>query len=299
MIIGIDIGGSHIAIGVIVKKNNEYIINEKISQYIGDISLNDKQKYIEEFLPKAIKAIQIQKEGKIEKIGVGMPGEVIDGIVYNAVNLGIQELEMEKLLKKYTKNIIVRNDTVCAALAEKENGKLEKYDNCIFLGIGTGVGLIVFNEKNIIKPRGKYFLDYGHSIIELNGKNCKCGKKGCLEQYISMKSLKNILKNNYEYDLKPEEIVKIEEEKDIKKLKEITEEYISYVVISLVNLIELFKPEAICLGGSFSKLEGTYIFNEVIKRVNRAKLFTNCEKPEILAAKHNNDAGIIGSIIDE
>lgn len=298
MVLGIDIGGSHIAIGVIVKKNNEYMINEKISQYIGDISLSEKQKYIEDFLPKVFKALEIQKEEKIEKIGMGTPGEIIDGVVYNAVNLGIGEMNLKEILEEYTDNIIIRNDTICAAIAEKKVGKLKGYDNCIFLGIGTGVGLVVFNEKNILKPRGKYFLDYGHSIIEVGGKKCKCGKNGCLEQYISMKNLKSILKKHYDYDLKPEEIIRKEEENDLQKLKDITNEYIEYTVASLINLIELFKPEVICLGGSFSKLGDTYIFKEVIRRMQKVKLFTNCQKPEIVIAKHNNNAGIIGSIIE-
>ena len=190
MKIGIDIGGSHIAVGL-VEKNNILIKKEK------DITSIDKEK-IEEFLIKSIIEYinEILKENNIkindiEKIGIASPGTIKDGVIIKATNLGIKNFNIILELKKYFNvDITIRNDGKCAALAEKECGSVKKYSDIVYLCLGTGIGSGVIINDKLLKPKRYEGFEFGHTTIQKNGMLCSCGKKGCLEQYASMKVFK-------------------------------------------------------------------------------------------------------------
>ena len=135
MNIGIDIGGSHIAIGLVEKDE----IIEK-----SEIQINEKDKnQIEQFIENTIVSnINILlKENKIyisdiNKIGIATPGTVENSkIIKNVVNLGIDEFNICEKIKKYYPNteIIVKNDAKCAAIAEKLYGNMKEYKNGLFI----------------------------------------------------------------------------------------------------------------------------------------------------------------------
>jgi len=90
------------------------------------------------------------------------------------------------------KNIPVKleNDGKCAALAEKYNGSLKEYKDCVFLCIGTGIGGAAFINNTFLKPTRNSGFEFGHMIIEKNGEQCKCGNRGCFEAYCSKRKFK-------------------------------------------------------------------------------------------------------------
>ena len=75
----------------------------------------------------------------------------------------------------------IKNDAKCAALAEKNYGSMKKYDDCIFLCLGTGIGGAAFLKGELLEPKRFSGFEFGHMIINKNGKECSCGKKGCFE----------------------------------------------------------------------------------------------------------------------
>ena len=131
----------------------------------------------------------------IEKIGVSTPGTVVDGKI-RATNLGLEFFDIKKVLEeKYLKQVKVRNDGKCAALAEKKYGAMKDYDDCVFVNIGTGIGGAAFIDGKLLEPKRFSGFEFGHMTIEKDGILCTCGKRGCFERYASIKSLKTNIIN--------------------------------------------------------------------------------------------------------
>lgn len=300
MKIGIDIGGSHVATGL-VDKNGSLISKE--SRDINISNIND-EKRVESLLLEIIEneiSVLLDRNdlsnGDISKIGVAVPGSPKNGKIRNLVNLHIKEFDLsEKLKDKYKVNVKIKNDGKCAGLAEKQYGSLKQYDDCVFLCIGTGVGSSVFLDGELLEPKQNPGFEFGHMIIEKNGKKCNCGKNGCFETYASMKRFKaeSIRTFNMEETTEAEEVQKfIRDNINKKNVNEFVDEYLSNVSIGLANIINLFEPEAISFGGSFSYY--CDIFLPILKEKLDKLKFNKDTKTELVMAKLKNDAGIIGA----
>ena len=177
MKIGIDIGGSHIAIALV---NAEGKIIEKNETDIEDIE--NVEIFIEKYIMKNIHNMVPQNE--IELIGIASPGTPKDGKIFSMYNLGISELDIAKMIQKYYNiPISIRNDGKCSALAEKEFGSLKNYDDCIFLCLGTGIGAGIFLNGKLLETKRAPGFEIGHMVINKNGIRCNCGKIGCFATY--------------------------------------------------------------------------------------------------------------------
>ena len=193
---GIDLGGSHVAIGL-VDENSEII--EKRTYYMNDrrnVSLED---YIVSSIVHGINEIlQSTRYNlcQIESIGIATPGNPKDGYIKNVVNLGIKEFNITQKLREAFGSkelkINIQNDGKCAALAEKYKGSLKDYNDCVFLCIGTGIGGAAFFGGKFIRPMRNAGFEFGHMVINKNGEQCNCGNKGCFEVYCSKKKFKEL-----------------------------------------------------------------------------------------------------------
>ena len=289
MKIGIDIGGSHIGIGLI---NNNGSIVLKIEKFIKD-KTNIKEQ-IEEFITETV--IEMGLTNEIESIGIAIPGTVTDNKIIKAVNLGIEEYDLATNLEKILKiPVKLKNDAKCAALAEQKYGELANYENSIFLCIGTGVGGAVIHDGKLLEPDGVPGFEFSHTIIQKDGELCNCGKRGCFETYASLKRFKQKVSDRFDLNtLSGKEIRKfIEENPDNQMIKE----YVDYLSIGISNIINIFEPEAICIGGSFS--EYSNIFFEPLKEalILGNLLFNKRNEIIIKYAKLKNDAGVIGAAL--
>ena len=195
MKIGIDIGGSHIGIGV-VDENGRII--DKVETFIKDKS--DIEEKIEKYLVENV--TKMLQKYSINQIGIAVPGTVSDTKIIKAVNLGIEDYDLGKILEEklknegYTVKVKLKNDGKCAGLAEQKYGELQGYDNSVFLCIGTGVGsAVIFNGK-LLEPKGVPGFEFSHTIIQKNGLECNCGKRGCFEVYASLKRFKERVKKD-------------------------------------------------------------------------------------------------------
>lgn len=302
MKIGIDIGGSHIAAGLVNKNGN---LLSKVSKDIDINRISDEKKsenLILELIENEINLL-LQKNGldlgDISKIGISVPGIPEEGKIKNLVNLNIKDFNIGQILKeKYNAVIKIKNDGKCAGLAEKKYGSLKSYKDCAFLCIGTGVGAAIFLSGELLEPNIRPGFELGHMIIEKNGRICNCGQKGCFETYASMKRFKKEAISRLDFDknteIQAEEVQNyIRQNIDNKKVEEFIEEYLQNVSIGLINIINIFEPEAICFGGSFSYYED--IFIPRLYNLLKGKTFNKENKIKLLSAKLKNDAGIIGA----
>lgn len=293
MKIGIDIGGSHIGMGL-VDNNGSILLKEE--KFIKD-KTNIKEQ-IEEFVIKTVEKMSLNNE--IESIGIAIPGTVTENTVIKAVNLGIENYNLASNLENKLKiKVKLKNDAKCAALAEYKYGELTPFENSIFLCIGTGVGGAVIHNGELLEPDEVPGFEFSHTIIQKDGELCGCGKRGCFEAYASLKRFKQKISDKFNLNtLSGKEIRQfIYDNPDNEIINNMIKEYIEYLSIGISNIINIFEPEAICIGGSFSEWEN--IFYEPLKQaLLQGNLLFNSRRDIIIKlAKFKNDAGIIGATL--
>lgn len=292
MKIGIDVGGSHIGLGIIDSNGNLLLKTEK--DY--DKRENDMSNIVLETIKELLN--QILKEQQIEAIGIAFPGTVSNGVVVKAENLGIENFKIvENLKKEFNIPIYLENDAKCAAIAEKTYGSLKEYDDSLFLIIGTGVGGAAFLNGKLLKPKRYSGFEVGHMVIQKHGEKCNCGRSGCFEAYASMKRLKEKIKNNFNLDSIDGKLIKqfMLENKDNEQLSKILNTYIEDLSIGIANLINILEPEVICIGGSFAHYKEILLERLENKLAEKVELYNKDSIPKIVFAELKNDAGIIGA----
>ena len=302
MKIGIDLGGSHVGVGLVEE--------DKLIDTVDKIFTEEEKKNIEvsilENIDMAITKLlnthnlEIQD---IERIGIASPGTISNGVIVKAGNLGIYNFDLvSKMKEKYPVPVHMRNDGKCAALAEKKFGAMKDYEDCVFVNIGTGIGGAAFLEGKLLEPKKYSGFELGHIIIEKDGILCTCGKKGCFERYCSIRSLKERITKTLGIEnrdisgqyMREELMVKYHDE-----VKKDLEDFLDHLVVGIGNLIDIFEPEVICFGGSFSYYEGNPLLEEFIRRMNLPNTtFNNGDKPKFVTAILKNNAGIIGATIE-
>ena len=291
MKIGIDIGGSHIAIGVVDSKGR---IVEKIEKSWTNDEKQDIKKAIEEYIKENYRSLE--KKYSIEKIGISIPGDSKDGIILISGNLGVKDYNIvQRVQEEREVPLTIINDAKCAAIAEDTYGCLKEYSNSIFLTLGTGIGGAAFCDNQLLQGSKRIGYEFGHMIIEKTGIPCICGKKGCFERYASMKAFKTNLRNALGLDerTRGEELLAIIRNnkpgnKNYQLIENVIEEYIENLSIGIINLIEIFEPEIIGIGGSFVHFEDM-LLERLKQKIHRDVM--------IQTAVLGNDAGIIGATL--
>ena len=294
-------GGSHIGVGLIYK---DKIMDTRQKNFVESDKKNIRKTIVDSavsMIDDLLKSQVIAKE-TISLVGIASPGLIDSSSIVKASNLSLENFCLtEELENRLHMRVKIRNDAKCCALAEKKYGNLKQYQDCLFLCIGTGIGGAAFINGKLLEPNGFSGFEFGHMIIEKDGRPCTCGKKGCFEQYASISAVKKkvtgILGERPDVSgqyLREQLLIK---ENPLVKLE--VESWLNYLKVGIGNLIDIFEPEAICLGGSFSHYEGNPILDRLIEKMNEPDTtFTISKKPEIVLAKYKNDAGMIGAVID-
>ena len=289
MKIGMDIGGSHIAVGLV--DSNVNILSKKEYEWTKEEKDNFFNSVIY-YSKKLVKELIEENDVKIESIGVGYPYKnIVNGIIYkDGAEINLPDI----LYKEFNIPTYLKNDVKCSAICEKTLGNLKKYDNCIFMTLGTGIGGAYFYKNELVVPNQYPGFEIGHMVIETNGKQCKCGRKGCFEEYASMRVFRKEMAELFDLEkidsFKTFEIIESKEKQE--EVNKIIENYLEYLSIGLTNIINIFEPDAICIGGSFTYYASTFM--EKLKQ-KVSENFKGREMCDILTAKFENDAGIIGA----
>lgn len=298
--IGVDIGGSHVGVGII-KNGNLIDMSGK------DLSKQDKINIRESLVNNILELInEVLDEtqlniSEVDMIGIAAPGTIKDNIIVKSPNLGLFKFDIiSELQKTINLPMQIRNDSKCAAIAEKYYGSLKDADDCVFLCMGTGIGAAVFMGGKLLEAKRYAGFEIGHMVIVKDGLQCNCGKKGCFETYASMRALKrNIaevlgIDNDFTGRYLNEKLLDFNNE----KIEKVIDDYLDYLKVGLCNIIDIFEPEVISLGGSFAYYEDNPIFKKLLEKLKEPNSTYNQESsPKIRVAKFKNDAGIIGATV--
>ena len=312
--IGVDLGGTNIAVGIC---DDSLKIIDKASvptgaDREGELIVKDMANLAGELLKRNNISLD-----EVEYAGIATPGTANSktGIVEYSNNLPFLNFPIAELFKKYlpVKRVLIANDANAAALAEALAGSAKGTDSSVMITLGTGVGGgIVINGKIYAGGVNCAGAELGHTVIVAGGRQCSCGRRGCWEAYSSATGLTNMTKEKMT-ELKIKGIPSLlfdESEKEGKTSartafnamrggdvygKMLVDEYIAYLAEGITNIINIFQPEVLSIGGGVCN-EKEYLTKPLIEIVEREQYTrTNAHKTKIVTAILGNDAGIIGA----
>lgn len=307
--VGIDLGGTNIVAGVV---DENYNIISKASTKTN--CPRPEKEIADDMAKMALQAVKNAnlEISNIEWIGIGTPGiaNSSTGIIERANNLGFVNTPMVKYIKEtIDKPVFIENDANAAAYGEFVAGAAKEAKNAICVTLGTGVGAGIIIDGKIYSGSNYAGAEIGHTVIEVDGAECSCGRKGCFEAYSSATGLIRMSKEAMEKN--PDSIMnKMAQEKGgrvtartsfdamragDKSAKEVVDKYIKYLAAGITNTINIFQPDILCIGGGVCN-EGDPLLLPVKALVENEDFAKNSEKrTEIVIAKLGNDAGIIGA----
>ena len=261
--LGIDLGGTNIVAGVV---DEEYKIvakaNCKTNIPRPESEICDS---MAEVAKKAVEKAGITMD-EIDSIGIGVPGAVNPktGVIEYSANLFFHNWEVVKMMtERLDKKVIIENDANAAALGEYLAGSAKGTKNAVAITLGTGIGGGIIINGKIYSGSNYAGAELGHMVIIKDGKECGCGRKGCWEAYASATGLINLTKQkilseklDFSYMLKVAD-------GDINKVngktafdaaaagdpdaQEVLDEYFGYLATGLVNIINIFQPDVLCI----------------------------------------------------
>jgi len=313
--IGIDLGGTNIAAGVV---NEDHKIIKKASVPTGASRPADEITSDIARLCKRIAAEAGLTIDDIEYIGIATPGSANcdTGEILYANNLPFTNYNMADKLSSMLgarKKVYIENDANAAAKAESVAGaaKDSKYSVMITLGTGVGGGIIL--DGQVYTGFNFAGAELGHIVIKKGGRPCSCGRCGCWETYSSATGLVRTTREKIEECRKTGRKTVMEEiiggdlarvsgrtafaakRRGDEAASEVVDEYIDYLVCGLVNIINIFQPNVLSIGGGISG-EGEYLLNMLPEKVF-AETYSRGDTPQcqLKIAELGNDAGIIGA----
>lgn len=315
--ISIDIGGSHVLLTILLEKENSVVIEKSESIYYGDSSKKEKLDIVLQEVRR-----YLGENYSSNKILICAPGNIYQGRLLNAKNISDEEIDLKKIITKYGKEnnrkieTHIINDAEAAAFAEIYNGSLNKNEDSIYIGIGTGIGFAYIAKGRIIKF-AKQNITVSHIDMGLGKeteKICECGKRNCIEKFLSIRALDDKIK--IEIAQIEEKQIPVEKKEEIMNLRvyeilndpkvveylnenigleDILKIYAQNFVKMLVNLTEMFLPSQICIGGSFTKLKQTKLYMNICEKFKNEKFYALKNPPKVSIASNISSAGILGN----
>lgn len=306
--IGIDLGGTNIKAGVVDENYNI------IAKATTKTNCPRPAKEIADDMCKV--SIEACKNAgisidDIEWVGIGTPGIAnnVEGTIPYSNNLDFHNVPIRKYINEHINKLVyVANDANAAAYGEFVAGAAKGSKNAVCITLGTGVGAGIIVDGKLLVGSNYAGAELGHMVIEVDGPQCTCGRKGCFEVFSSATGLINMTIEGMEND--NSSVLWKYKERDGKVSakhafdamragdsagKKVVDKYIKYLAAGIANTINIFQPEVLCIGGGVCN-EGDPLLLPVIDLVNK-EVYTHMfnENTKIMLAQLGNDAGIIGA----
>ena len=304
--LGIDLGGTFIKGGIVDDAGN--IILQDSTPTEREKGGAAVAQNIASLCKKLLKQANMT-ESDVVGIGMGSPGMIDSktGEVVYSNNLAWEHFFLaDEVQKHISLPVKVANDANVAALGETKFGCGKNYNNTVMFTLGTGVGGGIIIDGKLFEGNRSAGAEIGHSVIVAGGEQCSCGRRGCLEAYASATALIRDTKRAMlaHKDSKMWEIGDIDsvtgktafdyKDSDI-YAKEVVDNYIQKIGVGLTNAANVFRPEAIILGGGVCA-QGDNLVKPLQEYLNK-ELYAGEKGPQvkILIATLGNSAGLLGA----
>lgn len=303
IVLATDIGGTNSSFALVDNKGNILSNSTIRTQNYADFDDFVNELYIES---QKINTHNL----KISGVGIGAPnGNFHSGCIEYAPNLpwnGIVNIA-DAFKSKFNVDVVLHNDANAAAIGEKKFGAAKDFSDFVVITLGTGLGSGIYSNNNLLLGAHGFAGEFGHSIVEKDGRLCNCGRNGCLETYASVTGLKNTViefikskkydspLNNVDFnEISGVYIEKLASKGDNLALDafELTAHYLGE---ALANLSAILDPKAYVLFGGLANA------NELILKPTAYHLENNLlpiykGKTKVIKSQlPNNDAAILGA----
>ena len=304
--IGIDLGGTNIAVGL-VDENNKIIHSDSVPTI--------KERHWSEIIKDmAALSLKVLAESghtleEVKAVGIGCPGSIDkkNGVVVYSNNIVMDHVPMAEEIRKYIDlPVFLENDANAAALGEYAIYG-EGVSSYVFMTLGTGVGGGIILDGKVWSGFNGAGAEIGHQSLVFNGKPCTCGRRGCLEAYASVTALINQTREAMEQN--PDSMMvkwaadhgKVNGRTAFECAKAgdaaaiaVRDRYIEYVAEGICSIVNVLQPEILSIGGGISR-EGDTLLNPIKEYFAVNDYNKHMKKTDIRIARLFGDAGIVGA----
>lgn len=310
--VGVDIGGTNLKAGL-VDESGTLLATQKMKV----ASIVDREGLawtVASLVQELAKAANIPVSD-VASVGVGVPGtvDIRAGSIAYTCNLPLRDVPLRKLFHKYLNiPLYIENDANCAALAEFHVGAGRESKRFVTITLGTGVGAGIIHNGKIYHGANGMAGEVGHMVIEQNGLPCPCGRHGCWEQYASATALKRmtaealaaypdsilarVITENDGHVSGQSAFIAAREGDPVGQM--VCDRYVDYLACGVVNVVNIFQPDTLAIGGGVSNEADEQLLLPVQQRVARESI--PCDKDRrtrIVKAQLGNRAGLIGAAL--
>jgi glucokinase len=250
----------------------------------------------------------------IGSVGVGVPGAANSdtGVVEYAANLYWRDVPLTGLLEQMVgKPVHIGNDANAAAYGEYTSGAAKGCGSAVAITLGTGIGGGAVEEGRLLTGFNHAGMEVGHMVIRRGGRACPCGRLGCWERYasatgltITARSAMSDDSSSMLWDLVEGDIGRVEGKTAFDAMKQgdetaksVIDTYIDDLACGVINLINIFQPDVMCIGGGISNEGETLLVPLRAKVMSEVYTRNGNRNTSIVKAELGNDAGVIGAAL--
>ena len=310
--VGVDIGGTNLKAGL-VDENGVLLATQKMK--VASIADDDGLAWTVASLVQELAHTVNISVSDVASVGVGVPGtvEIRSGSINYTCNLPLRNVPLRKLFHRYLSiPLYIENDANCAALAEFLVGAGRDSKRFVTITLGTGVGAGIVHNGKIYHGANGMAGEVGHMVIQRGGLPCPCGRHGCWEQYASATALKRMTAAAlaaHPHSILAQVVAENEGRVSGQSAfiaarrgdpvgQQVCDEYVDYLACGVVNVVNIFQPDTLAIGGGVSNEAEEQLLRPVQQRVARESIPCGRDRrTRIVKAELGNRAGLIGAAL--
>ena len=310
--VGVDIGGTNLKAGL-VDESGELLATQKMK--VASIADDEGLAWTVASLVQELARTVNIPVSDVASVGVGVPGtvEIRSGSINYTCNLPLRNVPLRKLFHRYLSiPLYIENDANCAALAEFLVGAGRDSKRFVTITLGTGVGAGIVHNGKIYHGANGMAGEVGHMVIQRGGLPCPCGRHGCWEQYASATALKRMTAAAlaaHPHSILAQVVAENEGRVSGQSAfiaarrgdpvgQQVCDEYVDYLACGVVNVVNIFQPDTMAIGGGVSNEAEEQLLLPVQQRVARESIPCGRDRrTRIVKAELGNRAGIIGAAL--
>ena len=288
-VIGVDVGGTKV-LAAVVSRGGSLAARTECPTDVGSE---------EAFLGQLDAMVEELREGApdVAALGFGLPSRIDQrrGRAVASVNIPLQHVDFrDRMRERHGLPVGMDNDGNAAAVAEWQTGAGRGADHIVMLTLGTGAGGgLILGGKPYRGATGSG-AELGHVVVELDGRECRCGGRGHLESYATGPAVRELAQERFGPDVDERDLVRLAQDGDAEAVA-LLARIGRYVGAALATYVNMLEPELIVIGGGFGEAAFEFLRGSAREVLERDALEPGRDTVQLVHAELGTDAGVIGA----